>query len=63
MIPDGAVGLYLGAVVLGLIHGIEPGHGWPVAATYALDREHKWLSGLAASSILGIGHLISSIAM
>ncbi|MFW6376718.1 MAG: hypothetical protein ACOC0F_01970 [archaeon] len=63
MIPDGSAGLFAGAVLLGFIHGIEPGHGWPVAATYALDRDHKWLSGLAASSILGIGHLISSIAM
>jgi hypothetical protein len=63
MIPDGSVGVFAGAIVLGLVHGIEPGHGWPVAASYALDREHKWLSGLAASSILGIGHLISSIAM
>jgi nickel/cobalt exporter len=55
--------VFAGAILLGFIHGIEPGHGWPVAATYALDRDHKWLSGLAASSILGIGHLISSIAM
>ncbi len=63
MIPDGSAGVFAGAILLGFIHGIEPGHGWPVAATYALDRDHKWLSGLAASSILGIGHLISSIAM
>jgi nickel/cobalt exporter len=50
-------------MVLGAAHGIEPGHGWPVAASYALDQTNKWLYGFAASLILGIGHLISSIAM
>jgi len=52
-----------GAVGLGLVHGAEPGHGWPVAATYALDRPNKWASGLAASTVLGVGHLISSLAV
>jgi len=55
--------LFTAAVVLGLIHGIEPGHGWPVAASSALDHSHKWLWGLAASVILGVGHLVSSIAV
>ena len=63
MLHAEALGLLVGAVVLGAIHGIEPGHGWPVAATYALDRTNPWLSGFAASLILGIGHLVSSIAM
>ncbi|MFB6234716.1 MAG: hypothetical protein ABEH81_04490 [Halopenitus sp.] len=57
------LGLLLGAIALGGVHGVEPGHGWPVAATYALDQTNKWLSGLAASLIIGVGHLISSIAM
>ncbi len=63
MVPADATGLLIGAVILGAVHGIEPGHGWPVAATYALDKSNKWLYGLAASSIIGIGHLVSSIAM
>lgn len=53
----------MGAIVLGLVHGIEPGHGWPVAASAALDRSQKWLWGFAASMILGVGHLISSVAV
>jgi ABC-type nickel/cobalt efflux system permease component RcnA len=53
----------VGAVALGAVHGIEPGHGWPVAASYALDQPNKWLYGLAASLVLGVGHLVSSIAM
>jgi len=63
MLHGDALGLLVGAVVLGAIHGIEPGHGWPVAASYALDQTNKWVYGFAASFILGIGHLISSIAM
>jgi ABC-type nickel/cobalt efflux system permease component RcnA len=56
-------GLVAGAVALGALHGVEPGHGWPVAATYALEQSNKWVSGLAASLILGVGHLISSLAV
>ena len=56
-------GLLIGAVALGAVHGVEPGHGWPVAASYALDQTNKWLYGFAASFILGVGHLVSSIAM
>ncbi|EMA46013.1 hypothetical protein [Halococcus saccharolyticus] len=55
--------ILLGAIALGAVHGIEPGHGWPVAAAYALDQTNKWVHGFAASFILGVGHLISSIAM
>lgn len=63
MIHSDVVSLLLGAVVLGAVHGIEPGHGWPVAASDALDQSNKWGYGLAASLILDVGHLISSIAM
>ncbi|MFC4451686.1 hypothetical protein [Halorussus aquaticus] len=63
MIPGDAVGLFAGAVALGVAHGIEPGHGWPVAASYAMDQSNKWLYGFAASFLLGFGHLVSSIAM
>ncbi|WP_436932031.1 hypothetical protein [Halosimplex halobium] len=63
MLHGEALGLLLGAVALGAVHGIEPGHGWPVAASYALDQTNKWAYGFAASLIIGVGHLISSIAM
>lgn len=63
MLHGEALGLLAGAVALGAVHGIEPGHGWPVAASYALDQSNKWVYGFAASFILGVGHLISSIAM
>jgi len=63
MLHGGSFGVLAGAVTLGAIHGIEPGHGWPVAASYALDRTHSWLYGLAASLLIGVGHLISSLAV
>ncbi|GAA0280357.1 hypothetical protein [Halobacterium noricense] len=63
MLHGEALGLLIGAVLLGAVHGIEPGHGWPVAASYALDQTNKWVYGFAASFILGLGHLVSSIAM
>ncbi|WP_265107887.1 hypothetical protein [Halosolutus halophilus] len=63
MVHNEAFGLLLGAVALGAVHGIEPGHGWPVAASYALDRTNKWVYGFAASFIIGVGHLVSSLVM
>jgi nickel/cobalt exporter len=63
MLHGDAFGLLLGAIALGAVHGIEPGHGWPVAASYALDQTNKWAYGFAASLIIGVGHLISSITM
>jgi nickel/cobalt exporter len=60
---DGTLSLFVGAVILGLVHGAEPGHGWPIAATYALDTANRWLSGLVAGLLIGFGHLISSIAV
>jgi nickel/cobalt exporter len=63
MLHTDTVWLFVGAVALGAVHGIEPGHGWPVAAAYAMDQTNKWLYGFAASFILGVGHLLSSIAM
>jgi nickel/cobalt exporter len=60
---DGSLSVFVGAVILGLIHGAEPGHGWPIAATYALDKPHRWLSGFVSGLLIGVGHLVSSIAV
>lgn len=63
MLSGELLGPLAGAILLGAVHGVEPGHGWPVAASYALDRSNKWVYGFAASLIIGVGHLVSSIAM
>ena len=60
---SGLLGLALGSIALGLTHGLAPGHGWAIAASYALNKPNKWFYGAVSSLILGIGHLISSIAM
>ncbi len=60
---DGTLAVFAGAIGLGLLHGIEPGHGWPLAAGYAVGRANRFAAGFAASLILGIGHLVSSIAV
>ena len=57
------LGLVAGVVAIGLVHGVLPDHGWPIAATYALGRSHRWVAGVVAGLILGIGHLISSVAL
>ena len=57
------IGLVAAVMGLGVIHGVLPDHGWPIAATYALGYSNKWLRGTAAALILGVGHLISSVAL
>lgn len=63
MTVHGLIGLFGGVIGLGLLHGLEPGHGWPVAAAWALARRHPWRSGVVAAVVIGVGHLISSIAV
>lgn len=57
------LGLFAGAAGLGLLHALEPGHGWPVAAAWALNRRARWSAGALAACVIGVGHLISSIAV
>jgi nickel/cobalt transporter (NicO) family protein len=52
-----------GVVIIGLLHGLEPGHGWPVAMLYSVRKRNPTLSAILSSSIIGFGHLISSIAV
>ncbi len=54
---------YIGVVMIGLLHGFEPGHGWPVAVLYSMRKRNAVASATLSSSIIGIGHLASSIAV
>jgi hypothetical protein len=40
-----------------------PDHGWPIAATYALARRRQWLHGTVAALVIGVGPLVSSVAL
>ncbi len=54
---------YIGVVMIGLLHGFEPGHGWPVAVLYSMKKRNAVASATLSSFIIGIGHLASSIAV
>ncbi|MXV62926.1 ABC transporter permease [Natronorubrum sp. JWXQ-INN-674] len=57
------LGVVLAVIAIGFIHGVLPDHGWPIAATYALNRQRRWLYGFLAALILGVGHLVSSVVL
>jgi len=54
---------YVAVAFIGLIHGLEPGHGWPIAVLIALNKRNRFLYGALASVILALAHFVSSIAV
>lgn len=60
---EGLGAVYATAAAIGALHGVEPGHGWPVAAVYALGRRRPWASGALAGALIGAAHLVSSFAV
>jgi nickel/cobalt transporter (NicO) family protein len=54
---------YAGVILLGLLHGLEPGHGWPVAVLYSMNKRNALASATISSGIIGLAHLVSSIAV
>lgn len=54
---------YFGVAIIGLLHGLEPGHGWPIAVLYSTRKPTPFFSAIMSSGIIGIGHLVSSIAV
>lgn len=55
--------IYIGVIAVGFLHGLEPGHGWPIAFLYSIRRETPMLYGLLTSGILASFHFLSSIAV
>jgi len=49
-------------IVIGLLHGIEPAHGWPVALFYAARKSRPGLHALLSSAVMAGAHFTSSIA-
>jgi len=45
---------------MGLLHGLEPGHGWLVAALLALKRPKPFRYGLLAAAMISFAHFVSS---
>lgn len=52
---------YFGVLLIGSLHGLEPGHGWPVAFLYSIKRERPLISGFVTSGVLAFFHFASSI--
>ena len=52
-----------GVMAFGLLHGINPSHGWPVAVLYSMRSRSPFLSGIISSSIIAGAHFVSSIAV
>lgn len=54
---------YLAVAVIGIVHGMEPGHGWPIAALSSLSRERRYAYGAVAAMVIAGAHFVSSIAV
>ena len=52
-----------GIIIFGLLHGVNPSHGWTIAVLYALQNKRPLLSSIISSSILAMGHFLSSIVV
>jgi nickel/cobalt transporter (NicO) family protein len=48
-------------LLLGIVHGLNPSHGWPIATLYSLRSKRPIVSGFMSSSIIAGAHLVSSI--
>jgi ABC-type nickel/cobalt efflux system permease component RcnA len=55
--------LFLGVIVFGLLHGVNPSHGWIVATLYSIRRKRQVIRSLISSGIIAGAHFISSIAV
>jgi ABC-type nickel/cobalt efflux system permease component RcnA len=55
--------VFLGVISFGLLHGINPSHGWTVAVLYSIRSKRPLLSSLTSSSILAGAHSLSSIVV
>ena len=54
---------YLAVASIGLLHGLEPGHGWPVAMLFASGRPHPLTRAFLSGWVISMAHLVSSIAV
>jgi nickel/cobalt exporter len=53
----------IGVVAIGLLHGLEPGHGWPIALLYSVRTGKPTFYGFVSSGIISFFHFMSSIAV
>jgi nickel/cobalt transporter (NicO) family protein len=52
-----------GIIVFGLLHGINPSHGWTIAVLYSIRSKRPLLTSILSSCILASAHFLSSIVV
>lgn len=52
---------YIGVFFIGLLHGIEPSHGSPIAVLYASKFKSSYRKGVISALLIGAFHFLSSI--
>ena len=53
-----------GIIVFGLLHGINPSHGWTIAVLYSIQqRKRPLVNSILSSSILASAHFLSSLVV
>jgi nickel/cobalt exporter len=53
----------MGVVAIGLLHGLEPGHGWPIALLYSARTSRPAFYAFISSGIISFFHFVSSITV
>jgi ABC-type nickel/cobalt efflux system permease component RcnA len=53
----------IGIVAIGLLHGLEPGHGWPLALLYSARTRRPTFYAFISSGVISFFHFISSITV
>ena len=53
----------IGVIAIGLLHGLEPGHGWPIALLYSVRTGRPTFYAFVSSGIISFFHFVSSIAV
>src|SRR3712207_111837 len=57
----GQEALLLGVITFGLLHGVNPSHGWTVAALYSIRSKRRMLGAIVSSGMIAGAHFLSSI--
>jgi ABC-type nickel/cobalt efflux system permease component RcnA len=57
------VSVFLGVILFGLLHGLNPSHGWIVAVLYSIRKKRQIISSLISSGIIAGAHFLSSIVV
>jgi len=53
----------IGVIMIGLLHGLEPGHGWPIALLYSARTVRPTFYAFVSSGIISFFHFVSSIVV